>query len=149
MKLEQQLEKILHRAEDRFRDAVIDVHDAMTTRIFVKNIDIFGNKPDPYSTKPLWISREDLPREAGEPRGKKSRHFEGGYSQLKSEIGRRPIELKGELFKDFSTGLRDVGDNTYRVVINEKNQNKVDGHFDRFFKLSDAEKKYIIEALND
>lgn len=121
-------------------EAMIELHDDMAVRIFKDLEDAKGGKPTPYDTKPLWVSRAALPREAGRSsKSGKTRYFAGGYSQLKSEIGRPPLELSGSLASGFRTGLRKISDLEYHVVLEEKDKVKVEGNFERFFKHSEDE----------
>lgn len=145
MSLETIVVEVNQRLEANILDAVVDTHDMMTDRIFNELKDRDGNGPKPYSTKPLWTT--ELPRKAGERRGKKSYYFEGGYAQLKKEVGRPPLQLFGNLFKDFSTGLVEVNKNNYRVVVSEENANKIQGNFENFFRINKDEIEFLNEKL--
>jgi len=132
-------------------DAMLDLHDSMSKRIFTDLKDKDGRPPTAYDTKPLWVSKANYPsgvRDAGKKsKSGKTRYFASGYSQFKSEIGRPPLQLSGELERDFDTGLRSgvpngvkkVSDLEYHFVLDSENKDKVDGNFKRFFYPSDAE----------
>ena len=136
--------------EKNFAEAVFDMHDAMVKRIFVDNKDINGNKPKPYSTEPMYAS---VARYKGVKLGGqktesgKSKYFEGGYSQLKSESGRPPIELTGRLRDSFENGLREVNPYEYEIVIPIEDGDKIRGHFVNFFKVSEKEKQNLLKTI--
>lgn len=144
------IEKEIKEIELKFAEAVFDTHVMYQERIFEEGDDIKGNKST-YSSEPAWISRQNIPREAGKKsKSGKSRYFEGGYSEMKKAVGRRPFVLFGVLQNAIATGLRQVGllkwelsipDDKYLTTTNERNKN--------FFKLSDTEKKYLIKRLNE
>ena len=74
-------------------------------RIFDEGLDSTGNKIGEYSTKPIYISKKDSPRNAGEDKGK-SLFFPGGYKQFKGAIGRGEkvnLKLFGRLQTDYVT----------------------------------------------
>ena len=138
------------RLEENFYEAVLNLHDSMVERIFVDNKDINGNKPKPYSTKPMYASKATYSnfRLGGkETRGGKSKYFEGGYSQLKSESGRPPIELTGRLRDSFENGLREVNPYEYEIVVPREDGDKIRGHFANFFKASEKEKQNLLKDI--
>jgi hypothetical protein len=142
------LQKQLEQLEEKFYFAVLDTHDEMVNRIFEQQKDANGGEPKPYSTEPLWISRSALPREAGQKtKGGKTRYFEGGYKQMKSEVGRPPLELKGLLKLDFTNGIRQVSPLEFEVDVNKESLNKIRGNFRKFFELSEKEKNNLIKRL--
>ena len=136
--------------EKNFAEAVFDMHDAMVKRIFVDNKDINGNKPKPYSTEPMYAS---VARYKGVKLGGqktesgKSKYFEGGYSQLKSESGSPPIELTGRLRDSFENGLREVNPYEYEIVVPKEDGDKIRGHFANFFKASEKEKQNLLKDI--
>lgn len=136
--------------EKNFAEAVFDMHDAMVKRIFVDNKDINGNKTKPYSTEPMYAS---VARYKGVKLGGqktesgKSKYFEGGYSQLKSESGRPPIELTGRLRDSFENGLREVNPYEYEIVVPKEDGDKIRGHFANFFKASEKEKQNLLKDI--
>lgn len=138
------------RLEKNFAEAVFDMHDAMVKRIFTDNKDINGNKPKPYSTEPMYAS---VARYKGVKLGGqktesgKSKYFEGGYSQLKSESGRPPIELTGRLRDSFENGLREVNPYEYEIVVPKEDGDKIRGHFANFFKASEKEKQNLLKDI--
>lgn len=148
MSLKDILDKRIKEVEVDFYDTIVEVHDMMTKRIFTDNLDANGNKPKPYSTKPLWISQSSIPRAAGVKKAK-TYYFEVGYSQMKREIGRPPLKLKEDLAKDFATGLREIGENQYAIIVTEESANKLEGNFPSFAKVSDKERKFIKESLGN
>lgn len=146
--IEDILQKQLEQLEEKFYFAVLDTHDEMVNRIFEQQKDANGAEPKPYSTEPLWISRSALPREAGQKtKGGKTRYFEGGYKQMKSEVGRPPLELKGLLKLDFTNGIRQVSPLEFEVDVNKESLNKIRGNFRKFFELSEKEKNNLIKRL--
>ena len=136
--------------EKNFAEAVFDMHDAMVKRIFTDNKDINGNKPKPYSTEPMYasVARYKGVRLGGQKTELgKSKYFEGGYSQLKSESGRPPIELTGRLRDSFENGLREVNPYEYEIVVAKEDGDKIRGHFANFFKVSEKEKQNLLKTI--
>lgn len=118
-------------------NAYINLHLEMSERIFDSLEDKNGGKPDPYSTKPMWVST-DAYRGRVKLGGEKSKtgktkKFAGGYAQLKSESGKPPLQLTSDLKSSFSNGLRKINDFEYHVVMPKHDIDKVNGHFKRFF----------------
>lgn len=136
--------------EKNFAEAVFDMHDAMVKRIFTDNKDINGNKPKPYSTEPMYasVARYKGVRLGGQKtESGKSKYFEGGYSQLKSESGRPPIELTGRLRDSFENGLREVNAYEYEIVVAKEDGDKIRGNFANFFKVSEKEKQNLLKTI--
>lgn len=133
-------------------DSMITLHESMTERIFTDLKDSKGGSPEPYDTTPLWVSKKNWwtgVRDAGAPsKSGKTRYFKGGYSQLKAEIGRPPLELSGALVDDFSTALRKINDFEYHVVVDSENKNKIDRWFKGFFKPSEEEMEQLKSDLS-
>jgi hypothetical protein len=150
MSLDNVFEAYQMRLEKNFAEAVFDMHDAMVKRIFKDNKDINGNKPKPYSTEPMYasVARYKGVRLGGQKtESGKSKYFEGGYSQLKSESGRPPIELTGRLVSSFENGLREVNPYEYEIVIPKEDGDKIRGHFVNFFKVSQKEKQNLLKDI--
>jgi hypothetical protein len=144
------LQKQLEQLEEKFYFAVLDTHDEMVNRIFEQQKDANGGEPKPYSTEPLWISREALKgvRDTGtKSKSGKTRYFEGGYKELKASIGRPPLELRGLLKLDFTNGIRQVSPLEFEVDVNKESLNKIRGNFRKFFELSEKEKNNLIKRL--
>lgn len=136
--------------QKNFYEAVLELHDEMVVRIFTENKDINGNKPKQYDTKPMYASINAYRgvRLGGEKtRGGKSKYFEGGYSQLKSESGRPPIELTGRLVTTFENGLREINPFEYEIVVPKEDGDKIRGHFVNFFKVSKTEKENLLKRI--
>jgi hypothetical protein len=136
--------------EKNFAEAVFDMHDAMVKRIFTDNKDINGNKTKPYSTEPMYasVARYKGVRLGGQKtESGKSKYFEGGYSQLKSESGRPPIELTGRLRDSFENGLREVNPYEYEIVVAKEDGDKIRGNFVNFFKVSEKEKQNLLKTI--
>lgn len=154
MSLDNVFEAYQMRLEKNFAEAVFDLHDEMVKRIFVDNKDINGNKPKPYSTEPMYASvarYKGLVRLGGEKtKSGKSKYFEGGYSQLKSESGRPPIELTGSLKDSFENGTRvikKINNYEYEIVVPKEDRDKIRGHFTNFFKVSEKEKQNLLKRI--
>lgn len=136
--------------EKNFAQAVFDLHEAMSDRIFKDNKDINGNKPKPYSTKPMYASKatySNFKLGGEETRGGKSKYFENGYSQLKRESDRPPIELFGRLRESFDEGLTQVNAYEYEIVIPIEDGDKIRGHFVNFFKVSEKENQNLLKEI--
>lgn len=149
--INQFVDKERERLQSLVYDVIIGTHDKMYDRIFEEHKDAKGNSPKPYSTKPLWFLRSELPREAGEKtKGGKgvTRRFDGGYEQLKREIGRPPLELNRFLKSDFPNALKQVGEFEFHVILEKKNYDKMMGNFKEFPKLSEDEREYLIKGLS-
>ena len=139
--------------EKNFYEAVLNLHDSMVERIFKENKDINGNKPKPYSTEPIYasVARYKGVRLGGQKtESGKSKYFEGGYSQLKSESGRPPIELFGRLRDSFENGTRaikKISNYEYEIVVPKEDGDKIRGHFANFFKVSEKEKQNLLKTI--
>ena len=137
--------------QKNFYEAVLELHDEMVVRIFTDNKDINGNKPKPYDTDPMYASvarYKGLVRLGGRiTKSGKSKYFEGGYSQLKSESGRPPIELTGRLVTTFENGLREINPFEYEIVVPKEDGDKIRGHFVNFFKVSKTEKENLLKRI--
>lgn len=139
--------------EKNFYEAVLNLHDSMVERIFKENKDINGNKPKPYSTEPMYasVARYKGVRLGGQKtESGKSKYFEGGYSQLKSESGRPPIELFGRLRDSFENGTRaikKISNYEYEIVVPKEDGDKIRGHFVNFFKVSEKEKQNLLKTI--
>ena len=136
--------------EKNFYEAVLNLHDSMVHRIFTDNKDINGNKPKPYSTEPIYasVARYKGVRLGGQKtESGKSKYFEGGYSQLKSESGRPPIELTGRLRDSFENGLREINPYEYEIVVAKEDGDKIRGNFVNFFKVSEKEKQNLLKTI--
>jgi hypothetical protein len=137
--------------EKNFAEAVVDLHDDMYKRIFKENKDINGNSPKPYDTEPIYASvdRYKGVRLGGKKtKSGKSKYFEGGYSQLKRESGKPPIELFGNLKSNFANGVREVNPFEYEIVVEKENADKIKGNFVNFFKVSKTEKEKLLKKIN-
>lgn len=146
MTVEEIVINVNNRLQDNIYPAIIDVHSMMTERMFEEYKDRNGNAPKPYDTKPIYVSNP--PRKSGEKKGK-TYYYEGGYAQLKKQIGEPPLRYTGNLFKDFSTGLVEVDENTYRVVVSDENVGKLERYFPEFPKHSKEELDYLLKRLVD
>jgi hypothetical protein len=154
MSLDNVFEAYQMKLEKNFAEAVFDMHDAMAKRIFKDNKDINGNEPKPYSTEPMYASvarYKGLVRLGGQKtESGKSKYFEGGYSQLKSESGRPPIELTGSLKNSFENGTRaikKINNYEYDIVVPKEDGDKIRGHFVNFFKVSQKEKQNLLKDI--
>lgn len=115
----------------------------------------------PYSTKPIYINPENLPRLAGTFVGKrtgtrvkpskkalnvgakreviKSAYFSEGYGQMKSEIGRPPVELFGFMRSSFAASSITLSGSKLKVkwgAISEETIEQISG------KAEGLQKKY-------
>jgi len=136
--------------EKNFAEAVYELHADMVIRIFKENKDINGNKPKAYDAKPIYASVEaykGVKLGGKKTKSGKSKYFEGGYSQLKNESGRPPIELFGNLKSDFANGVREVNPFEYEIVVSKENNDKIKGNFVNFFKVSKSEKENLLKTI--
>jgi hypothetical protein len=122
----------------------------MSRRIFIEQKDINGNSPKAYSTKPMYASvsaYRDVTLGGKKTKSGKSKYFEGGYSQLKSESGKPPIELFGNLKSDWSNGVREINPFEYDIVVSKEDGDKIKGNFVNFFKVSKSEKENLLKNI--
>lgn len=110
----------------------------------------------PYSTKPLYINPDRLPRKAGSDIGKRgkpieSSYFSGGYNQMKAEVGRPVAELIGTLRSDFvSTPFVASGLKLQISVTKDESAGKVAGlqkKFGRIFYPTEQELQMIGDVI--
>jgi hypothetical protein len=157
MSFENLFEAYKIKLEKNFAEAVFDLHIDMSRRIFKEQKDINGNSPKPYDTKPIYASIAKYKGEVvlGGKKTKngtgKSKYFEGGYSQLKRESGKPPIELFGSLKSNFSNAVRavrEVNPFEYEIVVEKENADKIKGNFVNFFKVSKTEKENLLKKIN-
>ena len=151
MSLENIFEAYKINLEKNFAEAVFDLHDEMSERIFRENKDINGNKTKPYDTKLMYASKAAYKgvRLGGEnTKGGKSKKFEGGYAQLKQQSGRPPIMLFGNLERSFNNGLREINNLEYTIVLPKEDNDKVKGNFKNFFKVSKQEKINLLKRID-
>jgi len=137
--------------EKNFAEAVYDLHIDMSRRIFKEQKDINGNSPRPYDTNPMYASvdRYKGVRLGGKKtKSGKSKYFEGGYSQLKRESGKPPIELFGKLKSEWANGVREINPFEYDIVVSQEDGNKIKGNFVNFFKVSKSEKENLLKRIN-
>jgi len=137
--------------QKNFYEAVLELHDEMVVRIFTDNKDINGQKPKQYDTKPMYASvarYKGLVRLGGRTtKSGKSKYFEDGYSQLKNESSKPPIELTGRLRDSFENGVREVNPFEYDIVVPTDDGDKIRGHFVNFFKVSKTEKENLLKNI--
>jgi len=137
--------------EKNFAEAVYDLHIDMSRRIFKEQKDINGNSPRPYDTNPMYASvdRYKGVRLGGKKtKSGKSKYFEGGYSELKRESGKPPIELFGKLKSEWANGVREINPFEYDIVVSQEDGNKIKGNFVNFFKVSKSEKENLLKRIN-
>lgn len=149
MSVELFIEAQKRRIEKNLYDASIDLLETMSDRIFVENKDIKGNKYldiKPYDTNALSISRSAIPREAGrKSKSGKTRYFEGGYAEMKKEVGRPPLKLFGNLETSWNNSLRQVESTLsedpyeFTMAVPKEDSLKIEGHFADFFRVSETE----------
>lgn len=151
MSLENIFEAYKITLEKNFAEAVFDLHDEMSERIFRDHKDINGNNTKPYDTKLMYASKAAYKgvRLGGEnTKGGKSKKFEGGYAQLKQQSGRPPIVLFGNLERSFNNGLREINNLEYTIVLPKEDNDKVKGNFKNFFKVSKQEKINLLKRID-
>jgi len=151
MSVENVFEAYKMKLEKNFAEAVFDLHIDMSRRIFKEQKDINGNSPKPYDTDPIYASvdRYKGVRLGGKKtKSGKSKYFEGGYSQLKRESGKPPIELFGNLKSNFANGVREINPFEYEIVVEKENADKIKGNFANFFKVSKTEKEKLLKRIN-
>jgi hypothetical protein len=98
----------------------------------------------PYSTRPLSVPVDSLPRRAGEiSESGKTAFFIGGYAQLKQQVGRKPLELTGELRRDFSSPIIEANNSTITVSVKSASSaDKIESlefRYGRIFTLNEQE----------
>ena len=136
--------------QKNFYEAVLELHDEMVVRIFTDNKDINGQKPKQYDTKPMYASVEaykGVTLGGKKTKSGKSKYFEGGYSQLKNESSKPPIELFGRLRDSFENGVREVNPFEYDMVVPKEDGDKIRGNFIYFFKASKTERENLLKRI--
>jgi hypothetical protein len=151
--------------------AVLDIRGQMSKRIFGTGTNNGSNSvgqelpTKPYSTQEIYVDPRSLKRvPSGKNIGKrgkpiKSLYFEGGYSELKTLIGRPALELTNNLDSSFTnTPIVNSGENA-AIVVDDSEAGKVAGlenKYGKIFDMTDEEDalfgellaEYITEALN-
>ena len=143
--------------------AMADIRGEMSRRIFGTGSNSGSNTagdtlPEPpYDTEPIYVDPRSIPRVAGSNIGKrgkpiKSLYFEGGYAQLKAELGRPALELTNALDLSFTnTPIVEAGENA-SIVIDDSEAGKVAGlekKYGTIFQMTDEEERIFEEILED
>ena len=164
MTIEQLNQKLFKRIEDNsivnlITEAAVTVQDEMAQRIFVRAENVAGKVATPadYSTKELWIERDELPREAGSQVGKrktpiKTRYFKGGWKEVKQATGEPNYTLTGDLASDFRSPLVSVGQRVILKLKRKENIGKVRGlnaKYGKTFALTKTERQLFIDIVKD
>lgn len=126
------------------------VVDLMAKRIFSDKENADGQKlldVKPYSTKPIYVSRDIAGQSTGTFIGKKgnvvknksktsinsgtrnkeikSAYFPGGYKQFKDQLGRGALELTGRLQSEFRAPFYDLQDGALIVKFKDDKTNDI------------------------
>jgi len=125
-------------------------------RIFDDSLNTAGVKlPNPpYSTRPLTVEVSQLPRKAGviSKDGKKA-FFIGGYAELKKAVGRKPLELTGNLRRDVTSPVVTAKDDVITISIKrEENVEKIfdlETKYGKIFNLNENEKENLESVFVD
>ena len=144
--------------------AVAEIRGEMSVRIFGTGGSAGKNTAGstlpikPYKTKPAYFDPRSLPSVPSQlqigKRGKriKSVYAEGGYAQLKSVLGRPPLELTNALDIAFTnTPLTSQGDNV-AIVVPDSEEGKIEGLeklYGTIFQMSEEEKDLFSEILSE
>lgn len=169
--LQSRLDSLIGQWERSFKPlelAVAEIRGEMSVRIFGSGSSVGKNTAGAtlptksYKTKPAYFDPRSLPSVPSQlqigKRGKriKSVYAEGGYAQLKSVLGRPPLELTNALDSAF-TNLE--GDNPLRVqgdsvaiVVPDSEDGKIEGLeklYGTIFQMSDEETTLFFEILSD
>jgi hypothetical protein len=140
MSVQNLIEAQKRRIELNLFDAAIELHLDMTERIFNDNKDINGNSPNSYDTIPASFSRKSIPREAGKKsKSGKTRYFAGGYAEMKSAVGKPPLQLFGVLQNSWNNSLRQNNPYEFTMSVPTEDANKIKGNFKNFFRASQSE----------
>jgi hypothetical protein len=143
----------------RFFEGAIDLKDEMGERIFSRFENSTNQKVQevkPYSTKEIYVSQSDLPRQVqtvgkrGEPI--KSAYFPQGYSQLKQEVARPPLELTGRLKSVFFNQPIETTDNSSQFFIEGFEGEKVNSLnklYNLVFAPSESEIELYLTYIQD
>ena len=130
------------------RKALNTVLAEQKRRIFSQGQDANGSDIGTYSTRPISISRKDQAKNTGKT------HFEGGYAEYKSLIGRNPgkviLRNTDQMMMDY--GVLVLGNDQYGLgFVNDENGDKSDWLEDKYkkeiFSESDFEGQIVENVL--
>lgn len=136
------------------RVAAMDINPVSATRIFENGQDTNGQSIGEYSTKPIYISKKNSPRSAGEVK-ENSYFFPGGYKQFKEEIGRGSqvnLRLFGDLMRDFLTPKVTITRNVLKQEVKrQENVNKKAWMEEKYkkniFGLTQKEEQILVKTF--
>lgn len=165
--IQSRLDALISQWESKFSPLVLaatEIRGIMGVRIFERSKNTSGTSlpSKPYSTKPAYFSPKGLPRVPSQlqigKRGSriKSVYAEGGYSQLKSVLGRPPLELTNSLDSAFNNLLNDnplrVQGDSVAIVVPNSEAGKIEGLenlYGTIFQMSDEETDLFFEILSE
>lgn len=142
-------EKIRSRLNDvtvqnSLRIAALSVLPDMRVRIFDKGLTPEGNSIGNYSTKPTYLSIEQIRKQVGgrPSRTGKSRYYPGGYAQYKAALGSKGFDLRnfGVMMRDF-LAPQEVKSGTRLILrFKEKRNQEIAEKYPQAFGMSSEEK---------
>lgn len=132
-----------------------DILPESARRIFTDGKASDGSDIGNYSTNPIYISKKNSPRNAGEVK-EKTLFFPGGYKQFKTDIGRgEDVNLRvfGRLQSDYLTPKKEDSPKGLIFSLKEdKNVKKKSGNEKRFskdiFSLTKEEKEKVANTIS-
>lgn len=126
----------------------------VSKRVFTEGKATDGSLIGQYSTKPIYISKKNSPRNAGEDKGK-TLFFPGGYREFKEKIGRGEkvnLKLFGRLQTDYLTPKKVDIPNGVRYELKEtaniEKKAYAESHFGKdIFGLTESELKTVLRTI--
>jgi hypothetical protein len=117
-------------------------------RIFTSGKDDANTQIGQYSTKPISISKKNQARQTGKT------HFEGGYAEYKTAIGKNPghvnLQNTGQMMMDYSFHV--LGSDSYGLGFhNQENFDKSQWMEDKYnkdiFSQSKEEGNILVQVI--
>lgn len=165
--LQSRLDSLISQWESNFAPlelAVAEIRGEMSVRIFGSGSSAGKNTAGAtlptksYKTKPAYFDPRSLPSVPSQlqigKRGKriKSVYAEGGYAQLKSVLGRPPLELTNTLDIAFTNTPLVSQSDSVAIVVPDSEEGKIEGLeklYGTIFQMSDDETTLFFEILSD
>lgn len=136
---------------DAGRIAGRSVLPTMQKRIFERGETPEGNQIGNYSTKPIYISLQNMSKTSvgQSTRGGKSKKFPRGYAQYKSELGAKGFNLRnfGIMMRDFLSPMERVDGDRLRLSFAQERNVIISDVHPNAFGMSKSEKKKFIEVV--
>jgi hypothetical protein len=140
--------------QESLRVASRDILSDMGKRIFEQGQLPSGERIGNYSTQPIYISKKDMPRNAGGRDTGKSRFYAGGYKEYKRAMGRGDnfnLRNFGIMQRDFLTAKETFDGKSITLSWKEDRNAEIvesDQRMPPAFKFSQSERTTFEETFN-